>query len=547
MTIESEKLMIELNFGNGFIDETSKDEPFDRRKLFDLLPETVVDKRTLNLVEIHELFKAVNHTKTRIGSARLFHSLANPSESIELIHAKQDSYCELESNERLQGIIAEFLETFKSGEEHLFKFLNAHMQALSPYRDFNEAMTSVEYMLEAAELPRTETAYLDSLFKSILSFKASPTAGLIYGPRYRTREGIKSGREKKSLLRLKFSPTRLTIGTFIPSLPALFFGAGLLTGFMNQAVAFTGFMLTCGLSLFGILYAILIKPIFDFETAILPIRKRLIESNRFASAMEAVAAVDEILSFVTFSKKTPHPTVIPEMNDAPKHFFTARELRNPVRAADEPDFVANDLDMDAARATFITGPNSGGKTTICKTMVQNQILAQIGAPVVARVACLSMADRITYQAPAFDSLTDDEGRFGTELKVTRDIFFNTTPKSLVILDEIAEGTTTHEKMDLSVEIMNGFFAIGNSTTLVTHSHELVENFKAQGRGQYLQVEFVNDRPTHRLVPGVSSESRALRVARKIGFSPDDIRAHLQKHGYDNSTARELKTDTRNTP
>lgn len=532
MTMESEKLVIELNYRNEIIDERNEAQPFNSRKMFALLTETVVDKRTLQLVEIHELFKAIDHTRTHVGAARLFHSLANPSESIELIHAKQDSYCELESNEKLQHTIAEFLETFHSGETVLFKFLNAHLQALLPYHDFNEAMTSIEYMLEAAEIPQPETAYLDSLFKSILAFKGSPAASLVSGPRYRTSRGVKAAEEQKPLLRLRFRSSRLTIGALIPALPGLLFGAGWWFGFMPEAVAFTLFMLTAWMSIFGVVYAAVIKPIFDFETAILPIRNRLIESNRFASAIEAVAAIDELLSFVTYSQKVPHPTVMPEFgNHSQAHYFAARDLRNPTRAASDPDFVGNDLELDGCRATFITGPNSGGKTTICKTVVQSQILGQIGAPVVASYARMSLADRITYQAPAFDTLLDEEGRFGTELKVTRDIFYETTPKSLVILDEIAEGTTTHEKMSLSVAIMNGFYQVGNNTLLVTHSYELVEQFRKQDQGQYLQVEFVADRPTHRLVPGISRDSHALRVARKIGFAPEDIQAHLVEKGY----------------
>jgi len=532
MTMESEKLVIELNYRNEIIDERNEAEPFNSLKMFELLPETVVDKRTLRLVEIHDLFRALDHTRTHVGSAHLFHSLTNPSESIELIHAKQDSYCELESNARLQDIIAEFLETFSSGEDHLFKFLNAHMQALLPYNDFCEAMTSIEYMLEAAEVPKPETAYLDSLFKSILSFRGSPAASLVSGPRYRTSKGIRAKEEKKSLFRLKFRPSRLTIGPFIPALPAILFGLAWLFGFGHKAVAFTGFMLTCWLSIFGVLYGAVIKPMFDFETAILPIRNRLIESNRFSSAIEAVAAIDELLSFVTYSKTVPHPTVMPEFdNHARNHYFVARDLRNPTKAVNDPDFVGNDLSLEGVSSTFITGPNSGGKTTICKTVVQSQILGQIGGPVVASYARMSLADRITYQAPAFDTLSDDEGRFGTELKVTRDIFYETTPKSLVILDEIAEGTTTHEKMGLSVEIMNGFHQIGNNTLLVTHSYELVEQFRRHNKGQYLQVEFRDELPTHRLIPGISKDSHALRVARKIGFSPEDIRTHLIDKGY----------------
>ena len=144
---------------------------------------------------------------------------------------------------------------------------------------------------------------------------------------------------------------------------------------------------------------------------------------------------------------------------------------------------------------------------------------------------MSLADKIAYQAPSFDSLNDPEGRFGTELKVTKNIFFSVTPKSLAILDEIAEGTTTHEKMVLSVDILNGFYVKANNTLLVTHSYELVERFREQGIGQYLQVEFKDELPTHRIVEGISKDSHALRVARKIGFAPEHIDKHLREEGY----------------
>jgi len=85
-TVDSEKLIIELNYQNEIVDEASKDNAVSTHKMLDLLPETVVDKRTLEVVEIHDLFKSIDHSATHVGSARLFHSLMNPSENIELIH-----------------------------------------------------------------------------------------------------------------------------------------------------------------------------------------------------------------------------------------------------------------------------------------------------------------------------------------------------------------------------------------------------------------------------------------------------------------------------
>jgi DNA mismatch repair ATPase MutS len=531
--IDSEKLIIELNYKNEIVDEKLKDNVVSTRKMLDLLPETVVDKRTLEVVEIHELFKAIDHTATHAGSARLFHSLMNPSENIELIHAKQDAFWELEGNRKLQKAIQDFLEEFNRGEVALFKLLNAHMHPLLAHEDYRNAVKTIEKMLASVEnLPRVETVYLDSLIKSIMSFNGSPVREIIGGEAHRTTRGIMSLEERGLFIpSLRFKPRRLGIGALLPSFPGLYFGAAWLFGFMDPIIAKTLFLGTSWFGATGFVYGFLVKPMIDYETAILPIRKRLQDSNRFATAIEGVAAIDELLSFVRFSEKMEHPTVMPEITNEENHFFVAKDLRNPINALGNKDFVGNDVNLARDRILFITGPNSGGKTTFCKTIVQNQILGQIGAPVVASAAMMNMADRITYQAPSFDSLSDPEGRFGTELKVTRDIFFSVTPKSLVILDEIAEGTTSAEKMSFSAEIMKGFQAIGNNTILVTHSHELVENFRREKQGQYLQVEFNGEIPTHKIIPGICKNSQAQRVAKKIGFSPEDIYAYLTRMGY----------------
>lgn len=77
----------------------------------------------------------------------------------------------------------------------------------------------------------------------------------------------------------------------------------------------------------------------------------------------------------------------------------------------------------------------------------------------------------------------------------------------------------------------GFKKIGSDIILVTHNIELASRFLQEGGCQHLQVEFVNKKPTYKLVPGISRKSHAELVAEKIGFSPTDIRAYLKRKGY----------------
>lgn len=138
---------------------------------------------------------------------------------------------------------------------------------------------------------------------------------------------------------------------------------------------------------------------------------------------------------------------------ANSHFIQVEGAVNPVLGFSDDTYVPNDFDSSQHNLAFFTGPNSGGKTAFCKTLAQVQLLSQAGCYVPASFATLTVADKVYYQTPEINSLDQDVGRFGTELKRTRDIFTAATPHSLVILDELAEGTTHKEKLETSLIIL----------------------------------------------------------------------------------------------
>jgi dsDNA-specific endonuclease/ATPase MutS2 len=81
-------------------------------------------------------------------------------------------------------------------------------------------------------------------------------------------------------------------------------------------------------------------------------------------------------------------------------------------------------------------------------------------------------------------------------------------------------------MESSSNVLDGFYRKGNNTLLITHNHQLVDVFIEKGEGQAKQVEFANDEPTYKLIEGISRVSHADRVAKKIGFSKEDIDNYL---------------------
>jgi len=280
-----------------------------------------------------------------------------------------------------------------------------------------------------------------------------------------------------------------------------------------------------------VFYSIVVKPVKDTGNFIEPFREKCIHDQAFSNAVDAVGMIDELLSCHCFADHVSHATTLPTVMDDTYHAFDASGLTNPILAKEKPECVPNDVKMNGARLSFISGPNSGGKTTICKSIVQNQLLAQMGSYVLADKATINIADMIRYQAPKFDGLQDDEGRFGTELSRTRDIFYSTSPRSLVILDELAEGTTYEERLHESFGILSDFHTIGNNTVLVTHNHSLVDRFMAEKKGQCLMTAFDGDDPTYKIVPGISRVSHAGRITQKIKFSQEDRHRYMKEKGY----------------
>ena len=191
--------------------------------------------------------------------------------------------------------------------------------------------------------------------------------------------------------------------------------------------------------------------------------------------------------------------------------------------------MPNDIELDAAgRVLIITDRIAAVKRPTAKRSC-NQLLGQIGCYIPATEGRLVPAEHLYYQVPDPGQLSAAMGRFGHELQRTREILlqFHATqpggPRRVIRRHHI------RGKMTISEYILKGFHKLGASTLLVTHNHELCELLQQDGIGRYLQVEFLQG-PTHRLIPGISKVSHADRVASAIGFSRQDVEAHLDKQG-----------------
>lgn len=499
--------------------------------------EGVIDETAFNTIEIDKVFEAVNHASTTVGQATLFRSLCQPLSDIKVIKAKQDAVKELRNNQKLKDQLEEMVANAATNEKNLHlllfgEFLGAFSQARSKneiegygYKQYKNGVRFFQEFvaqIQAAETPKSK--YLNDIFNKVKAFTETRYYSLMEGPAYFVEGKITSKEERGD----SYFPVPVIFKPqiFKPVLLGSIFGLLWLVSLFSP-VNIVPALPTASIFLGPLL--LLYFPIvggYDRDNCIIPLRNEYKKAEPVAELLDALGQLDELLSFVKFADNFTHSTVLPKFEDAKHHRINLTSAVNPVLGKENPAYVGNDFELDDDKLVLLTGPNSGGKTAFCKTLTQIQVLAQIGGYIPAKAATLTVADKVFYQVPEISHLDDGEGRFGTELKRTKDIFLATTAKSLVVLDELSEGTTFEEKMEASSNVLNGFYRKGNSTILITHNHQLVDQFAKAGTGIAKQVEFANDAPTYRLVPGISRVSHADRVAKKIGFSKEDIDNYL---------------------
>ncbi len=492
----------------------------------------VLDLGAFKSIEVDSVFDTINHAKTTIGQAVLYRSLACPLNDLHTIENKQSALLEIQSHTALREALEHIVTQARKDELSFYQLLFAEFVGTARHENemegygYTQYRRGVRFVLEfvgaVQNIENIQSSYLTAIFSRVKAFTKTRAYSLMSGPAYITEKGIQSQLDRKPL-----TPAII----FKPHIfkPMLLLGLFSLLIGLNVFFPVFEVVLSPAVAIFLAPLALIYFPIiggFDRDSCIKPLRKEYRESEEVAQVLDALGELDALLSLLKYAELSPEPMILPEIIEATHHKISLKNARNPVLSATDTHYVGNDFTLDVEKLVFITGPNSGGKTAFCKTLTQIQLLAQIGSYVPATEAKLTVADKIFYQVPEVSQLEDGEGRFGTELKRTKTIFLAVTKKSLVVLDELSEGTTFEEKMETSANVLNGFYQKGCNTILITHNHQLVDHFLAERKGIALQVEFIDEEPTHKLIPGISRVSHAHRVAKKIGFSKEDIAGYL---------------------
>ena len=190
----------------------------------------------------------------------------------------------------------------------------------------------------------------------------------------------------------------------------------------------------------------------------------------------------------------------------------------------------------------ITGPNTGGKTVVLKTVGLLVLMAQSGLHIPAE-----HGSKIGIFEHVFADIGDDQGieqnlsTFSSHITKIAEMLktIETSDYSLMLLDEIGAGTDPSEGTALGMALLDWLGKRQVNTIVTTHYGALKAYAHTQQSMENASMEFdwTTLRPTYRLQVGVPGSSNALKIAAQLGI-PSEILDDAGTHIGNNNVAVE---------
>jgi DNA mismatch repair protein MutS2 len=240
--------------------------------------------------------------------------------------------------------------------------------------------------------------------------------------------------------------------------------------------------------------------------------------------MQVVSELDLLFAKAAFASE--FDCVIPRFSPGSERRVLLREARHPllqdVLRRHRKRTVPASLTLDGVqRILLISGPNTGGKTVAMKTVGLLALMAHSGLPVPATEAEFPIFDQVLADIGDQQSIEQSLSTFSAHIACVKAMVEDSTPDSLVLLDELGRATDPEEGGALGVAILDHFRSLG--CMVVASTHLLALKVYGANTPSVLNGSMGFDEdtlaPTYVLRVGAPGKSAGLDIATRLGMAP----------------------------
>ena len=193
---------------------------------------------------------------------------------------------------------------------------------------------------------------------------------------------------------------------------------------------------------------------------------------------------------------------------------------------DKDVVVKNDISLDnKGNSLIITGPNTGGKTVILKTVGLCVFLSHLGFYIPAlEESTVGFFEDVFVDVGDEQSIENNLSTFSSHMTNIINILNRTNNKSLILLDELCSGTDPSEGAVLSIALLEKFKDL-NATMLCTTHYPEIKNYCFESeyyKNSSMEFDFEKLKPTYRFIIGLPGKSNAINISAKLGLEQSII-------------------------
>jgi DNA mismatch repair protein MutS2 len=259
-----------------------------------------------------------------------------------------------------------------------------------------------------------------------------------------------------------------------------------------------------------------LKILVDFSDFLRPYREELLHSSRILSN------IDFIWAKARFAVQTSSGKPVISRD---KDYFL-KDARNPllqrVLEKEGKKIVPLTFRLNKEKhILLISGPNAGGKSVCLKTAGLLQYMMQCGFLISASESSeLPLFDRIFIDIGDEQSIENDLSTYSSHLSNMRMVLKESTPDSLILIDEFGSGTEPTAGGAIAEAILEEIEKRGSFGIITTHYANL-KLFASASKGVVnggMLFDVKNIQPLFKLETGTPGSSFAFELARKMGLS-----------------------------